>query len=48
MKKFTRERVVPTISASTRQSFFTGVEQVIDEICFQAAVPREHVRNEAV
>ena len=72
MKKFTRERVVPTISASvscesfgsTRGVFFlpvsgeeqqgtgeallAGIEELIDQVLFDADVAREHVREEPV
>ena len=63
MKKFTRDRVVPTISASTSweilgstreqeqragQPLFTRVEQLIDEVLFEASIPGEHMRDEAV
>ena len=67
MKKFTRERVAPIISASVsceifgsvrvgiglavarqqqqrpREPLFARVEQLIDQVRFDADVPREHV-----
>ena len=53
MKKLTRERVVPTISArgscevfGPRQPLFTGVEEMIDQVGFDPDVPRQHVRDE--
>ncbi len=73
MKKFTRERVVPIISARVsweilgttrcglsgftvagqkkqraRQAFFAGIEELVDQIFFDADIAPEHVGNEAV
>ena len=72
MKKFTRARVAPIISASVSceifgsvcwgidlavarqqqqrpgEALFAGVEQLIDEVRFDAHVPRQHVGDEAV
>ena len=72
MKKFTRERVAPIISASVSceifgsvrwgfglavarqqqqrpgEPLFAGVEELIDEIRFDADVPGQHVGDEAV
>jgi hypothetical protein len=31
-----------------RQALFVGIEQLINEVLFQATVPREHVRDEPV
>ena len=72
MKKFTRDRVVPTISASVscdsfgrvrggvllavarqeqqrpRQPLLARVEELIDQVLFDADVPREHVGDESI
>ena len=73
MKRFTRERVVPMVSASiscdilgrtllglvvlsipgeqqksASQPFLGRVEQLIDEVCLNADVPGQHIRDKAV